>query len=295
MIPICCSNKHHSNFSFQHHVRWNKDVGGVTIWDNGNNDIEAPTANASSGMSIRINSDDSATLVGQYVSPGKQLDSSQGSHQVLSNGNHFLGMGSHPYMYEVTDDGRPVWYARFGDFPIQSYRAYKWEWQSTPNKSEMALFSYSRGCYGSAAHYASWNGATDVASWDYFLGSSEEGVFVKAASQAYNGTFETVAITPFSLYAYAVAYDNAGNMLGQTPTVKTWTPSPQFGTECNDISCPSGTNYTTAPTADCPIPVGVLNYDTSARVARAESSDLSVADTPALHQPVARRARKFMR
>ena len=291
-----------SNFSFQHHVRWNTDIGGVTIWNNGNNQIEEATANASSGMSIRINSDTSATLVAQYVSPGRQLDSSQGSHQVLPNGNHFMGMGSHPFMYEQTIDGTPVWYARFGEFPIQSYRAYKWEWNSSPPESEMALFSYSRNCYGEAAHYVSWNGATDVTAWEFYTASSEDEEFKFAAMQPYNGSFETVVTTPFDIYAYAVALDMAGNRLGQTPTVKTWTPSPVFAANCTEMSCPAVANYTEAPQTDCAAPVQLPVYDSSLpdeaylsdTPRRAPIAPREVSDVPA-YPLIPRRKRKFVR
>ena len=276
-------------------------MGGVTIWNNGNNQIEAPSADASSGMSIRINSDTSATLTAQYISPGRQLDSSQGSHQVLPNGNHFLGMGSHPYMYEQTPEGVPVWYARFGEFPIQSYRAYKWEWDSNPSEEEMGIFSYSRGCYGNAAHYVSWNGATDVAVWDFFSGASEDGEFAKVASLPYDGTFETVAVTPYNLYAYAVAYGHAGQRLGQTKTVRTWTPSPDFGANCTGMACPRGTDYMEAPQTECPAPVELPAYESDnvdyvypTEPTTDATYELPSVEDVAAYEVIPRRPRKFI-
>ena len=286
------------NFSFQHHARWNSGIGGITLWDNGNNQIEAASANASSGISIRINSDESATLVGQYVSPGRQLDSSQGSHQVLPNGNHFLGMGSQPFMYESDANGTPVFYARFGVLPIQSYRAYKFEWTSNPPESEIGLFSFSKACYGDAVHYASFNGATELDSWEFYTGPSQDGPFVMAAQQPYNGTFETIVPTPFDLYAYAIAYDAAGYKLGQSKIIQTWTPDPEFGFTCSDVSCAAGTNYTTAPRFECQAPRQTpVSLETEAAPAPI-SGDM--VDTPPnvddeSFYPIPRRRRRFIR
>ena len=244
-------------------------------------------------MSIRIDDDSSATLVGQYISPHRELDSSQGSHQVLPNGNHFLGLGSEPSMYEQTEGGTPVFYAKFGDFPIQSYRSYKFEWTSNPPESEIGLFSYSRDCYGNVVHYASWNGATKVASWDFYTGSSEFGEFIKTASQPYNGSFETVASTPFDLYAYAVAYDNEGHRLGQSPTVQTWTPDPTFGEVCTDMACPPRTDYTGSPRTECPIPVTMPTYDDLEFATNLPVAARDAGDEPSLlYKPIARRPRK---
>ena len=244
-------------------------------------------------MSIRIDDDSSATLVGQYISPHKELDSSQGSHQVLPNGNHFLGLGSEPSMYEQTEGGSPVFYARFGDFPIQSYRSYKFEWTSNPPESEIGLFSYSRDCYGNAVHYASWNGATKVASWDFYTGSSEFGEFIKASSQPYNGSFETVATTPFNLYSYAVAYDNTGNKLGQSQTVQTWTPDPTFAQSCTDMACPPSTDYSGSPRTECPAPVTMPSYDELEFATNLPVAARDTGDEPSiLYKPIARRPRK---
>ena len=244
------------NFSMQHHARWNTDINGFTFWDNANNAINEPTSTASSGKAVRLDGDSSATLVKMFVSPERQLDSSQGSHQPLPNGNSLLGMGSYPYFYEVKEDGTPVYYARFGVLPIQSYRVFKFEWVGSPPVSEMALFSYSKYCNGSAALYASWNGATEVSQWRYYMSDTENGTFTLVATKDYDWTFETVAAAPFHLFAYAEAYDSAGNKMGQTPTVSTFVPHVDIVSNCSSIACSVGTNYTEALNKHegCPAP-----------------------------------------
>jgi hypothetical protein len=238
-------NSPNLNFSFQHHARWNKDINGFTFWDNANNAINPPTSGSSSGKSVRLDEVGmSATLIGQYISPDCQLDSSQGSHQVLPNGNRMLGMGSHPFMYERTEDGATAFYGRFGVFPHQSYRVFRFEWSAEAPTSEMALFTYAKYCNGSSSMYASWNGATNVASWKYYTGNDENGPFTLADTKDYEDTFETIATGPFSLFAYAEAYDINGQKLGQTPVVSTFVPHLDIVSQCGSLSCNPGMNYT---------------------------------------------------
>ncbi|MCJ1314946.1 hypothetical protein MMC15_000260 [Xylographa vitiligo] len=246
------------NFSFQHHARFRPSINGVSLWDNSNNAINPASAVASSGMSVTIstvNGTNKATLIDQYVSPGRQLDSSQGSHQFLPNGNHFMGLGSYPDVYEQTSDGTTIFYANWGNGPpLQSYRAFKYEWVGKPPITEIALFGYALNCTAPAAFYASWNGATEVVSWKYFTSSSENGTFALAATAVNNGTFETFTTAPFNLYVYAIAYDDLGNMLGQTPTVSVFVPDAALAPSCNAISCPVGTNYGAKSKATCAAP-----------------------------------------
>ncbi|MCJ1293684.1 hypothetical protein MMC34_005239 [Xylographa carneopallida] len=245
------------NFSFQHHARFRPSINGVSLWDNANDNITPASAVASSGMSVTIstsNGTNTATLIEQYVSPDHQLDSSQGSHQFLPNGNHFLGLGSYPYVYEQTSDGTTVFYANWGVLPLQSYRAFKYEWVGKPPITEIALFGYAQNCTAPAAFYASWNGATEVVSWKYFTSSSENGTFALAATAVNNGTFETFTTASFNLFAYAIAYDDLGNMLGQTPTVSVFVPDAVLAPSCNAISCPVGTDYGGASKATCGAP-----------------------------------------
>ena len=205
-------------------------------------------------MSISISNDSlTATLINQFVSPGRQLDASQGSHQFLPNENHFLGLGSEPEVFEYTPSGDVAFYAQFGDFPIASYRAFKNPWTGRPALSEIALFAYAASCNASTmAFYASWNGATEIASWKFYSSNStDNATFALAATAAKNGTFETVGTGTFGLSAYAEAYDVNGTQLGKTETVGTFVPGADLAASCGELACPQGTNYTTASKATC--------------------------------------------
>ena len=246
---------HCRNFSFQHHARFEPSINGISLWDNADRPLtSAPPPHASSGISIAIstlNGVKRATLIGQFISPGGQLTASQGSHQFLPNGNHFMGMGNVPFLYEQTPSGQTVLYANWGPLPLGSYRAFKYPWNGNPLIQEIALFSYAQNCSAPAAFYSSWNGATSIETWKYFTSDSETGTFALAATAASNGAFETFATGTFNLYAYAIAYDNSGTVLGQTPTVKTFVPDAALAPFCNAFFCPRGTVYSSAAQSSC--------------------------------------------
>ena len=191
----------------------------------------------------------------QYLSPsdqvqGYQLDSSQGSHQFLPNGNHLLGDGSDPAAFEYTNDGTLAWYGSFGALGIASYRAFRHTWTGKPGSEELALFAYARSCNASEmAFYASWNGATEVDSWKFYSG--QEGTFQQVAEECTEGKFETSAMGQMGASAYAEALDLHGVVLGRTETVQTFVPGLELVGECGDAACPWGTNYTSAERAEC--------------------------------------------
>ena len=266
------------NFSFQHHARWAPEIEGITLWDNANNAVIDATANSSSGMDIRLGNG-TATLVGQWISPGGELDSSQGSYQQLDNGGHFLGLGSFPAIYELTADGQTAFYAKFGPLPLQSYRSFKFNWTGLPDESEIGFFAFSQTCNNSrAAYYSSWNGATEVAAWKYYTSGDNE-TFREVAEKAYGGTFETMATAPFNLYAYAEAYDKNGTKMGRSKVAKTWVPPADLELLCNNAACPPGTDYTQNSTA-CAAPPDSLAYGNFTDTAIQDIAPPPIAEDP---------------
>lgn len=111
----------------------------------------------------------------------------EGSTTILSNGNYFMGYGSSSVIKEYgpgAATGQDVrWSARFdaiggGD----SYRAFKQIWHATPASPPSLVvskggipetLSHCTNSTDAALGYVSWNGATDVTSYDVYAGSSE--------------------------------------------------------------------------------------------------------------------------
>ena len=87
-----------------------------------------------------------------------------GNTQLLGNGDVFVGWGGAPYVTEFTRSGAIAFDARL-PHGGQSYRAFRFPWVGRPT-DRPALAVRSR------ALYASWNGATEVASWQLLEGPS---------------------------------------------------------------------------------------------------------------------------
>src|SRR5439155_25085028 len=95
---------------------------------------------------------------------------SQGNVQQLDNGNVFIGWGGDtPYMTEFTRSGRTVFDAHLVPKADDSYRAFRFPWSAQPSAPPDVAATSSGG---KTRVYASWNGATEVASWEVLGGSS---------------------------------------------------------------------------------------------------------------------------
>ncbi|KAF2090314.1 hypothetical protein K490DRAFT_63191 [Saccharata proteae CBS 121410] len=158
------SNGAASNFSWQHHVSYH-DKNRLTIFDNGAYDTKHHTADYSRGLLVQLDLEKmTATLVQDYVSPGHILAHSQGSVQILDNGNVFVGWGHTAAFTEFKPNGEVLCDAHFGASAffgwgwVKSYRAFKGNWVGRPSTNPSITRSKRKV-------YVSWNGATEVASW----------------------------------------------------------------------------------------------------------------------------------
>jgi hypothetical protein len=109
------------------------------------------------------------TLVSRIVHNPPILSGSQGSEQILPNGDTFVGWGEAPFMTEYSPSGAVVFDAHLYA-PGQSYRAYRYPWSATP-AARPSIAVKSAGSSGVTV-YASWNGATGVSAWTILAGQS---------------------------------------------------------------------------------------------------------------------------
>ena len=153
-----------SNFAWQHDARRQPD-GTLTIFDNG---ATPAVEKLSRGLILDLDEQAmTATLLRQYTHP-KILSGSQGSVQLLANGNVFVGWGEAPHVSEFDHSGRMLFDAVLGE-KYQSYRAFRLPWTGLP--AEAPAIAVARAARRSTA-YASWNGATDVHAWQLLAGSA---------------------------------------------------------------------------------------------------------------------------
>ena len=203
-----------TQFAYQHHVRHHPG-NLLTIFDDGGG--ATTVDNRSRGLKLELDlTAMQATFVHEYRPDPEFLTTSQGSVQVLANGNVFLGWGAEPYWSEYAADGRLLFDAQLpkgGD----SYRAFRFPWQAQP--ADRPAVAVERSARGQVTAYASWNGATEVATWELLAGSGT-GTLGRIGS-APRLSFETAitAATTGSHVAMA-ARDAAGQLLATSPTVR---------------------------------------------------------------------------
>ena len=156
-----------ASFSWQHDAHL---VGNtLTVFDDASNGPKQQESQSSAKV-LRLNIPRrTATLVRRFDHYPPVTTSSQGSAQLLPNGNMFVGWGAQPDFSEYRPGGHQIFN---GELPVgaQSYRAYRFQWQGEPVTKP--LFALSPQSDGSLKVYASWNGATQVASWQVLGGSS---------------------------------------------------------------------------------------------------------------------------
>jgi hypothetical protein len=155
-----------------------------------------------------------ATLARSYTHRPALLAHALGSSQVLPNGNVLVGWGTEPYFTEYTEGGAVV---LEGKLPHggQNYRALRLPWTGRPvNAPRVAV----RASAGSPRVYASWNGATEVASWQLRTGRSRTAL--SAGATVPRRGFETpIEIPPGMRYVSVAALDAKGAPLRASTTI----------------------------------------------------------------------------
>jgi hypothetical protein len=202
----------HARFAWQHDAHQQPD-GTITLFD----DEAAPRAgHESRGLTLRL-SGHRARLVRSYTNRRNLLAGSQGSMQLLPNGNALVGWGAKPYVSEYSADSKHLLFEARFPRGGESYRAYKFPWVGRPATAP-AVAARLRGAKLTA--YASWNGATEVASWRVFAGLAPDAL-LPAVVTARTG-FEAAIELPGGSgpYVEVQALDAAGQVLGTSGAVR---------------------------------------------------------------------------
>ena len=202
-----------TTFWWQHHAHA-QNANIVSLFDDG-----ASPAKEAQSRGILLDLDTTAmraTLRASYTHSARLLAANQGSMQVLPDGRVLVGWGNLPYFSEYTRDGKLIMDGRFpaGD---QSYRAFTSYWTGHPTDKPAVAARVNPA--GGSVVYASWNGATQVASWTVLAGSTARAL-AKAGSQRY-GNFETaITVRADGPYFAVTANDAHGHVLGRSATVR---------------------------------------------------------------------------
>jgi EmrB/QacA subfamily drug resistance transporter len=194
----------HSNFKLGPGAgfEWQHDVAlhsgsTVTLFDDhccqetGGGTYVSPTG-PSRGLALKLDqSAQTATLSAQYTH-GATFDAQyMGNMQRLPGGGAFVGWGSQPNFSEYSRSGQLILDVVLPR-PDITYRANVHRWVGLPRYPPMGA---AREHGGKTTVYASWNGATEVASWRILAGSSATGL-AEAATSARLGFETTIPVRP---------------------------------------------------------------------------------------------------
>jgi hypothetical protein len=198
------------------HFYWQHDARShgphlISIFDDG---AAPPREKQSRALLLAVNHRRRrVTLERAYTHQPPLLAAFTGSTQVLHNRNVLVGWGGEPYLTEFARDGSVTLDMQFG---AASYRALRFPWSGQP-RTDPALVAVPTG--GTPVLYVSWNGATEVAAWQLLAGPTQ--LSLQPAATVPRTGFETqLAPGLTSGYAAVRALDAAGQLLGQSGTVK---------------------------------------------------------------------------
>jgi Arylsulfotransferase (ASST) len=201
-----------ARFSWQHDARRRSD-GTISVFDNGAGTLSDEPR--SRGLVLDVDTTRRrATLVREYPHPQSLLATSQGCMRELSGGDVFIGWGDARHFSEFAADGTFLFDGQLPDDNV-SYRAFRFPWTGQPtDRPAVAAQDVSEG----VAVYASWNGATEVASWQILAGDQAHDL--RPIGSASKTGFETAVLLRHNpRFVAAVARDRSNAALGTSPTV----------------------------------------------------------------------------
>jgi Arylsulfotransferase (ASST) len=203
-----------TRFYWQHDAEW-QPGGLISLFDNGST---PPKEKQSRGLLLKPDvAGHSVSLVKAFVNPSKTLlATSQGNTLSLPGGDWLMGYGGLPNFTEYDSSGHVLLDGTLGK-DVQNFRTYLAPWSATaPGRPSLVVKSAGSGA---ASVAASWNGATNVATWRVLAGASSSSL-APVATAAKSGFQATLTVHSAGPYFAVQALDGSGAVLGTSATVK---------------------------------------------------------------------------
>ncbi len=211
-------------FAYQHDVRQLPN-GDITVFDNqGTQQAPAP----SQGMELKVDeTNKTATEVWSYTHVPPVSATFMGNTQRLSDGNTFLSWGapspakgySFFTMTEVAPDGSVLFDFAF-DQPYVSYRAFRFPWHGSPDTLPALA---ARGDINGITLGYSWNGATEVAAYQIFAGSTPQslGLIEQKTKTDFEMQSRYTGLPKSVCYFQVAALDKSGAVMARSKIIST--------------------------------------------------------------------------
>jgi hypothetical protein len=182
----------------------------VTLYDDGAN---PPIHEQSRALRIALDlKTHEARLSSVFEHPDPPLlAASQGNMQTLSDGNTVVEYGGVPEISEYAKNGSLLFDAHLA-YELISYRGFRFPWSGRPATPPAVLANLNNTAEETIVH-ASWNGATEVASWRVLAGTQPDSLKALATIPATGFESSTILPKKYS-YVEVQALDSAGHPLG---------------------------------------------------------------------------------
>lgn len=197
-------------FSFQHDIRVLPN-GHYTLYDNG----VLLMPQFSRALEYRLDeANRTATLVWSYRDSPDVYAPALGSVQRLDGGNTLIGWGANTLTAtEVKPDGTKVFELSLNG--ALSYRARKVNWEGRPTWPPV-LVAWERD--GKSNLVVSWNGATEVASYQFYGGNTRDSLepIGTATKTGFETWFDVTSLVNRTCYFAAIPIDKQGEEMMQS-------------------------------------------------------------------------------
>jgi EmrB/QacA subfamily drug resistance transporter len=205
---------------WQHDAEW-QPGGLISVFDNGSTPRKEKQ---SRGILLKLNLPGKTVgLAKMFVNPRHTLlADAQGNTLGLPEGDWLMGYGNLPNFTEYDSGGRVLLDGTLG-LGVQDFRTYLSPWSGHP--TTLPAVAATRGASSVTVH-TSWNGATDVASWQLLAGESPS-TLAPLATVPKSGFETTATLTTPNVYVRAAAVyvesralDANGNVLGSSAPLR---------------------------------------------------------------------------
>jgi Arylsulfotransferase (ASST) len=205
-----------SEFYWQHDTRLH-DRTTLTVFDDGYDGVLPKNEKQSRALILDVDYDRMlVTLRKEFTHPGALiLSKAMGNAQMLPGGGMFVGWGTNPYFSEFDAQGRLILDGVLvkGD---PTYRSFIGDWAGYPAEKPVAAVRHRAG---GAVVYASWNGSTELASWNVLAGKTKTSL-AKVAHAPKKGFETAIAVQHTGPYFAVEPSDAKGRELSRSDPVR---------------------------------------------------------------------------
>jgi Arylsulfotransferase (ASST) len=207
-------------FCYQHHARQPK-ANVITLFDDGATGPSTCANHASRALTLTLNTTSHTATITRDLRHNPPLHAAVlGSNQALSNGDALVSWGDLPEITEFNGAGK----VNFdGSLSGRTYRAFRVPWTGIPDYPPAVASR--QGAGNAVTVYASWNGDTQVASWQILAGSSPSSLRPVGSPVTKTGFEAKITVHTAGPLVAAQARDGSGKVLATSPAVPTnYTP-----------------------------------------------------------------------